>query len=273
MGLYHYEPSQVLAVGAAGVFGLGACMHLFQMIRYKTWFFTAFVVGAFMMTLGYVMRFLSARSPDSVMLYAMQSLFIILPPSLYAATIYMIYGRLVIFVNAPQASLIRPTLVTKVFVIGDVCSFLTQAGAGGMMVQASMAATGKKLMLLGLGLQLVFFGFFLVVAITFWVRVKKVLHTAPPVPQIGSVPWTRLFCALFIAAALIIIRCAFRVVEFQQDSDGVLQSHEWYAYVFDAAPMLFVQTLFNVVHAGRVLPGAGVDRGDLDEEYIKLNNV
>ncbi|KAI5209616.1 RTA1 like protein [Aureobasidium subglaciale] len=273
MGAYHYEPSEVLAVGAAGLFGLGACVHLYQMIRYKTWFFTAFVVGACMMTLGYIMRFISARNVDALMPYVLQSLFIILPPSLYAATLYMVYGRLVIFVNAPQASLIRPTLVTKIFVIGDVCSFITQAGAGGMMVAASLAKTGKTLMLLGLALQLIFFGFFLVVAITFWVRVKKTIHTLPPVPQIGGVPWTRLFIALFVAAALIIIRCAFRVVEFQQDADGALQSHEWYAYVFDAIPMLFVQTLFNVVHAGRVLPRPGVDRGDLDEEYIKLNNV
>lgn len=49
MGLYHYEPSQALAIGAASLFGLGACIHIIQMLRYKTWFFTAFVVGAFSM--------------------------------------------------------------------------------------------------------------------------------------------------------------------------------------------------------------------------------
>ncbi|THW43847.1 RTA1 like protein [Aureobasidium pullulans] len=299
MGLYHYEPSQGLAVIAAGLFGLGALIHLFQMIRYKTWFFTAFLIGAMsmlslsspppsslsfpsanvipVMTLGYAMRFLSARSPDSVMLYALQSLFIILPPSLYAATLYMIYGRLVLFINLPHASLIRPSLVTKIFVIGDLFSFFTQASAGGMMVQASMAKTGKTIMLLGLALQLIFFAFFLIVAVTFWLRVKKALRTAAaaPIPQVNSIPWPRLFIALFIAAGLIIIRCAFRVVEFQQDADGVLQGHEWYAYVFDAVPMLFVQTLFNIVHAGRVLPkhGGQEDRENLDEEYIKLNHV
>ncbi|THV71026.1 RTA1 like protein [Aureobasidium pullulans] len=277
MGLYHYEPSQGLAVIAAGLFGLGALIHLFQMIRYKTWFFTAFLIGAMMMTLGYAMRFLSARSPDSVMLYALQSLFIILPPSLYAATLYMIYGRLVLFINLPHASLIRPSLVTKIFVIGDLFSFFTQASAGGMMVQASMAKTGKTIMLLGLALQLIFFAFFLIVAVTFWLRVKRALRTAAaaPIPQVNSIPWPRLFVALFIAAGLIIIRCAFRVVEFQQDADGVLQGHEWYAYVFDAVPMLFVQTLFNIVHAGRVLPkhGGQEDRENLDEEYIKLNHV
>lgn len=225
------------------------------------------------MTLGYAIRFLSARSTDSILLYAMQSLFIILPPSLYAATLYMIYGRLVSFVDQPHASLIRSTLVTKIFVLGDLCSFFTQAGAGGLMVQPSMAKTGKMLMLLGLGLQLLFFGFFLIVAVVFWIRVHRALHTCPPIPQVGSLPWTRLFGALFVAAGLIIFRCGFRIVEFLQDADDVVQTHEWFAYVFDAAPMLFVQTLFNVVHAGRVLPRVGTEREELGEEYIKLNHM
>lgn len=46
MSIYHYEPSQALAVAAAILFGIGACAHLFQMIRYKMWFFTAFNIGA-----------------------------------------------------------------------------------------------------------------------------------------------------------------------------------------------------------------------------------
>jgi hypothetical protein len=76
------------------------------------------------------MRYISARDTSALGPYIMQSLFIILPPSLYAATIYMIYGRLVLFVNAAEASIIRPTLVTKVFVCGDVVAFFMQAGGG-----------------------------------------------------------------------------------------------------------------------------------------------
>jgi hypothetical protein len=61
------------------------------------------------MTGGYAIRLLSARNPDKLMYYVGQSLLILLPPSQYAATIYMIYGRIVLFVNAPEASLIRST--------------------------------------------------------------------------------------------------------------------------------------------------------------------
>jgi hypothetical protein len=91
------------------------------------------------MTFGYIFRYFSAGTPDSLGLYIGQSLCIILPPSLYAATIYMIFGRLVVFVDSPEASLIRPTRVTKIFVCGDVLAFLMQAGGGGQMANAKTA--------------------------------------------------------------------------------------------------------------------------------------
>lgn len=91
------------------------------------------------MTIGYGFRYLSAGSPDKLGLYIGQSLCIILPPSLYAATIYMIFGRLVVFVDSPEASLIRPTRVTKIFVCGDVLAFLMQAAGGGQMAQVKTA--------------------------------------------------------------------------------------------------------------------------------------
>jgi hypothetical protein len=91
------------------------------------------------MTAGYGFRYLSAGTPDKLGPYIGQSLCIILPPSLYAATIYMIFGRLVVFVDSPEASLIRPTRVTKIFVCGDVLAFLMQAGGGGQMANAKTA--------------------------------------------------------------------------------------------------------------------------------------
>ena len=44
---YYYDPSMVAAIIFVVLFALTAFLHLFQMIRTKTWFFTAFVVGGF----------------------------------------------------------------------------------------------------------------------------------------------------------------------------------------------------------------------------------
>ena len=204
------------------------------------------------MTLGYVARYFSTNSPASLGPYIIQSLFTILPPSLYAATIYIIYGRVAQFVNAPRASLIQPTRVTKIFVIGDVIAFFMQAGGGGMMAQANMADLGQKIMLIGLFVQLAFFGFFLVISIVFWKRTRSspARHTL----RYGKHSWYKLLMLLLAAAAIIILRCVFRIIEFGQGHTGYLATHEVFLYLFDAVPMLGVQIMFHIVHAGDVFP-------------------
>lgn len=133
------------------------------------------------MTAGYIFRILSINSPRSLILYVAQAVLILLPPSLYAATIYMIFGRVVLLINAPDASIIRPTRITKIFVIGDVISFCIQAQGGSMEASASKAKLGQKIVLVGLFAQLLFFGFFLVVAVTFDRRMSRspVRYTIP----------------------------------------------------------------------------------------------
>lgn len=49
-------------------------------------------------------------------------------PALFAASIYMELGRLVVVLHAERYSLIRPKWMTKIFVLGDVLSFLLQSG-------------------------------------------------------------------------------------------------------------------------------------------------
>ena len=44
--LFPYEPSKVGAILFAVLFGLSTIYHLFQMIRSRAWFYTAFVVGS-----------------------------------------------------------------------------------------------------------------------------------------------------------------------------------------------------------------------------------
>lgn len=221
------------------------------------------------MAAGYVFRYLSAKSPADLGPYIVQSLFIILPPSLYAATIYMIYGRLVLFVNAPEASIIRPTRVTKVFVCGDVLAFFLQAGGGGMMAQVIMAKTGQAIMLIGLFVQLLFFGFFLIISLVFWKRMCSSPKTSS-LPQYGKFSWKALFRVLLVAAVIIILRCIFRVVEFSQGHNGYLASHEMYMYLLDTTPMLAVQVMFHFVHAADVFCLGTLGRLKDNESFINL---
>lgn len=269
-GLYAYEPNKAAAIVFAIAFGLSAVYHLFQMIRGRAWFYTSFTIGSIMMTLGYAARFLSANSPTELNLYIAQSLFIILPPSLYAATIYMIYGRLVIFVNAADASMIKPTRVTKIFVCGDVLAFLLQAGGGGMMAQADMSDMGQKIMLLGLAVQLLFFGFFLVISLVFFKRLRN-SALGFSVPQYGKHSWQALLKLLLCSAVIIILRCVFRMIEFAQGHDGYLISHEIYIYIFDTLPMLAVQLMFHLCRADQIFGGRNGEKLGDGESVIGLH--
>ena len=59
---------------------------------------------------------------------------------------------------------------------------------------------------------------------------------------------------LLVAATFIILRCVFRIIEFGQGHTGYLATHEVFLYLFDAVPMLGVQIMFHVIHAGDVFP-------------------
>lgn len=58
----------------------------------------------------------------------MQSLFLLLAPTLFAASIYMELGRILDLTDGDSRSPVRRKWLTKVFVLGDTLSFLTQSG-------------------------------------------------------------------------------------------------------------------------------------------------
>lgn len=79
---------------------------------------------------GYIGRAMSAtETPNwSTRSFTIQSLTLLLGPALLAASIYMVLGRLIRLLNAEHLSPINPKWLTKLFVLGDVLSFLTQGG-------------------------------------------------------------------------------------------------------------------------------------------------
>lgn len=70
----------------------------------------------------------SVQSPNwTVKPYIIQTLLPLVAPALYAASIYMILGRIIMITQGEQHSIIRKKWLTKLFVFGDVISFILQA--------------------------------------------------------------------------------------------------------------------------------------------------
>lgn len=59
--------------------------------------------------------------------YVTQSVLLLVAPALFAASIYMYLGRIIRLVRGEKYSVIRVSWMTKIFVAGDVLSFLMQA--------------------------------------------------------------------------------------------------------------------------------------------------
>ncbi|KAH8435101.1 uncharacterized protein LDX57_012730 [Aspergillus melleus] len=136
--LYHYDPSFPAAVAATACFGVLTSMHLIYFIARRTWYFTPFIIGGLCETIGYVGRILNSReTPDwKTGPYIMQTLLLLVAPALFVASIYMVLGRVIQWVEGDSRSILRGRWITRTFVVGDVISFLTQGGGGGILAKA-----------------------------------------------------------------------------------------------------------------------------------------
>jgi hypothetical protein len=177
------------------------------------------------------------------MTFAVQNSYILLGPALFAASIYMTLGRVISSVRAETLSPVKPRRVTKLFVTGDILSFLIQGGGGGMMMvqNPELAKWAERLVILGLVVQVVLFGLFGVVAVVF----HRTVHRAPTPESLDAlVPWEQTLRMLYFVSVLIMVRSIFRLIEYAGGSTGYLLSHEWPMYIFDSLLMFAVTVLF-----------------------------
>ncbi|KAF4499654.1 Rtm1p [Fusarium agapanthi] len=243
--LFRYDPSLPAAVVSTVVFAVLSVLHTWRLIRVRAYYFTPFVIGGLFETIGYAGRIWSHFDKLSVGAYVVQAIPILVAPALFAASIYMILGRLIRTVGAAHLSLVPVKWVTRIFVSGDVFAFGLQAGGGGIQSSGTLKLynLGEKVIIAGLFVQIVVFGFFVVTSIIFHTRLLK---SMTPEALRGDVPWARYLYVLYVTSFLILVRSIFRVVEYLQGNDGYLISHEFYLYVFDALLMAVVMVIFMI---------------------------
>jgi hypothetical protein len=279
LDLYHYTPSKVAAALFAALFAISTILHFYQSIvqnSRRAWctypysntpiqirpiyqnkankcilVMTAFLVGALFEVVGYSARIQSAYDTSKTTPFIIQTLCILLAPALMAASVYMILGRIILLTSGERFALIRRTWLTKIFVVGDLLSFAAQGIGGGMLTnndgtiqeQLDRQKKGKNIILLGLWLQIIFFGLFLLVAVLFQIRGRQHLRSLPQ-----NLGWQKHLYTLYAVAGLILVRSLFRVAEYIQGTDGFLYTHEVFLYIFDALLIFGAMVAMNVTH-------------------------
>jgi hypothetical protein len=150
--LFEYDPSVAAAIIFAVLFGIAMVTHAYQLIRTRTWFMLAFLIGGIceyprahpsiinsrqpaknfsplVEFGGYIARVFTAQeTPNwSIGPFIIQHLLLLVAPALLAASIYMELGRIILLVHGEKHSIISRIWLTKIFVGGDIVSFLAQA--------------------------------------------------------------------------------------------------------------------------------------------------
>ncbi|PKX97944.1 RTA1 domain-containing protein [Aspergillus novofumigatus IBT 16806] len=229
--LYRYDPSIGAAVVFVLLFLVGSCIHTYQVARTKTWFFVPFILGGYFEWIGYIGRAISGtQSPNwTVQPYIQQTLLLLIAPTLFAASIYMELGRIVLLTNGDIHCWIRRRWLTKIFLLGDIISFIMQGAGGGIMASGSASAlsTGEHIIIGGLVVQLIWFSLFLGTTIKFHIGVqngptRKVVNSQPP--------WERHIYAMYSGSLLIFP----------------------YMYIFDGVLMLLNMGVFAWIHPSEI---------------------
>jgi hypothetical protein len=118
--------------------------------------------------------------------------------------------------------------------------------------KASSVTLGSHLVTVGLFIQVLFFGLFIVVSCLFHYRITKSPTT---VSQTIAVNWQRHLIVLYVGSALVLLRSVFRIVEYIQGFNGYILDHEIFLYIFDGVLMFVMMVLFNVWHPGQMISG------------------
>jgi hypothetical protein len=116
----------------------------------------------------------------------------------------------------------------------------------------SQIKTGEGIITGGLVLQVLFFGFFIVLASIFHYRISLL----PTSTSLSSpVPWKNHLTVLYMASTLILVRSLFRIVEYIMGNDGPLLRTEAYLYVFDGTLMFVTMGIFAIWHPSQIIAG------------------
>lgn len=268
--IYGYVPSFALCILAIILFTLSAVVHLFQAIRYRTFYFLPLTFGCAIEIVGYIFRALSSRQdPYNIIDFVVQYFCIVTAPVFISASIYVCLSRLITWADRHGFSesqgekrgmgrRLNPKWILWGFVTCDVISTIIQvAGAalvGSKESKHESATVPNDILLAGLAFQTFAFTIFLVLLATF----RALLAGARNMHAVVRAK-DPFFAALAAASLLIYLRTIFRLAETSQGVFGYLSSHEGFFGGLEFAPVVVAVGLLAGWHPGPWIPGRVVE--------------
>lgn len=208
-------------------------------------------------TAGWLLRCVASFHEDNVNLYIAQTVFVYAGPPIYAAAEYNILGRLMYYL--PMHAPMNPGFTVYLFIyLGAAVEGLTAAGAA---LYATAGRSDPRTRQVGGTLISVALVLQALVESVFIGLVALIHHRCV---RSGNLPRNvRTLCImLYGTSSLVLVRCICRAVaDFStlpaSRCSAVCRAvlfHEWYLYVFEAAPMVVYTFWVNLHHPGKMLP-------------------
>ncbi|KAM0191343.1 hypothetical protein ACHAPQ_008079 [Fusarium lateritium] len=266
--IYGYTPAFSLAVFAAAWFALFLVIHLFQTIRYRSWYFITFPIGLLFEIVGYVARALSAKKdPYHLLYFILNYFFIVTAPVFLAAGVYTILSALIPRLGR-RYSFLPPKFILWFFITSDVIATVVQiTGAALIGVRQSNRddpTDANNILLGGLAYQVFSLSIFVMLTATFLFRARREVSSRGN--KLG------LFCVAFaVATIMIYLRTCFRLAETAEGLGGNLSSNEIYFACLEFAPVALAVLLFAIWHPGRCV-GKKVRVKDLEKNHTRVQD-
>lgn len=269
---FHYIPNKAVAIVSLVVYVIFGLILMVITYRSRCKRFLYILPGtAFALALGYLLRLLCL---DGVSLgkYIGMTFFLLLPPNALALVNYKSAAEIIRLSEVePKHFYVREKFVRRFFISSDILAFWLQASGGGLQAVSnpSTANIGRYITIVGLVIQLFFFGSFTFVCIY--------IHRNPLYNyQVEGVdnPKGKLLFSLYTTIAMIFIRSIYRFAEYIAGYDGVIATTEWAFYVFDTLAIAIGFVFYIVFFIGKYLPKRGSVEDKMEpQRSISLSNL
>jgi hypothetical protein len=240
------------------MFAIAFLIHLFQAVKYRTWYFLPLTLACAMEVVGYAERSLSAKKdPYRVTFFVLQYFFIVTAPVFITASIYVCLNKLIEWaklsgLDEHGRKKFHPRAILWGFVACDVVSTIVQI-AGAALIGAAESNrkdpnTPNHILLAGLVFQSVAFSVFLII-LGLFIRYLSSDQTV----GVGLGGKRTFIVMLTIASLLVFLRLLFRLAETAQGVFGYLMQHEPFFGALEFAPIILAVWILAIWHPGRWL--------------------
>ncbi|KAI6780658.1 DUF300 domain protein [Emericellopsis cladophorae] len=249
--LWKYLPNLPVCIVFGVLFILITTAHIWRMVKARLWFCSPFIFGGIVMVLGFLMRGIAYYNTSSLVLFILQSTFLVLPPAFFAASMYMVYTRIVRALGREDCSIIPSRWSTRLFLAADILCINIQGNGAGLTANQTpaVATAGRWVLISGLILHVVVFTGFIYICASFHRRFRQYLVNTG---ETTLVPWRQTLTMLYCTSVTIMARNIFRTIEYVMGQDAYLLTNEWPLYVFDFGPMAVLMLAFLIWYPGNI---------------------